>query len=398
MPPCPFLWHVVPLPARYNVGCVNATSLPDLALHTTSWLERIVHAKIEASICRTPDRSKAALRFLPFYFYACRKAIGTAPDVPGGADGLARRVRELREWLLANEPEFSAAPQKYVYVVDSSLWEAFMPRTAGRTALEFMAAWPEAARLNVLTRERWAWGEKKELAAFGEWNAYAVPYASLPAVRGRLTDRGAAGVVGARGRDVLVAAAFSSEAYPFRQHLLSDCRANRPRCRVHAIPISQHKELSAGASITRLYRRSHFTLQPPGDTCTRKAIFDSLGVGAIPVLFSDLSLSQYTPHLLPANESAWPAVIVPTEKDATARRPRAYPGLPEPLYTRQFTRLLAAIRRGGGDRELRRRLRDSYWALQWDGEPFATRLATERCDALCRVGAHLVENFKIVNS
>ena len=78
--------------------------------------------------------------------------------------------------------------------------------------------------------------------------------------------------------------------------------------------------------------------------------------------------------------------------------PRAYPGLPEPLYTRQFTRLLAAIRRGGGDRELRRRLRDSYWALQWDGEPFATRLATERCDALCRVGAHLVENFKIVKA
>ena len=65
----------------------------------------------------------------------------------------------------------------------------------------------------------------------------------------------------------------------------------------------------------------------------------------------------------------------------------------EPLYTRQFTRLLAAIRRGGGDRELRRRLRDSYWALQWDGEPFATRLATERCDALCRVGAHLVEKI-----
>ena len=60
MPACPFLWHVVPLPARYNVGCVNATSLPDLALHTTSWLERIVHAKIEASICRTPDQSKAA--------------------------------------------------------------------------------------------------------------------------------------------------------------------------------------------------------------------------------------------------------------------------------------------------------------------------------------------------
>ena len=48
MPACPYLWHVVPLPARYNVGCVNATSLPDLALHTTSWLERIVHAKIEA--------------------------------------------------------------------------------------------------------------------------------------------------------------------------------------------------------------------------------------------------------------------------------------------------------------------------------------------------------------
>ena len=96
------------------------------------WLEQLVHAKVRASPCVTHDARRAELRLLPFSFYACRKALGTAPDVPGGKPGLAARVRELREWLSRNEPAFFQEPQLYVQVLDSSLWEAFFPRVAHR--------------------------------------------------------------------------------------------------------------------------------------------------------------------------------------------------------------------------------------------------------------------------
>lgn len=57
--------------------------------------------------------------------------------------------------------------------------------------------------------------------------------------------------------------------------------------------------------VTALFRSSTFCLQPPGDSPTRKGIFDSLLAGCIPVLFSEASAyTQYTWHL-PQNGSLY---------------------------------------------------------------------------------------------
>ena len=394
---CPFLWHIVPLPSRFNEECVVAASTDRddaLGLRTTPWLEQLIIAKVRASSCLTADRRKATLRLLPFTFYACRKALGTVPDRPGAPPGLARRVRELREWMQQHEPRFFDEPQRYVVIIDSSLWEAFFPRVGGRSALEFIGGWPEAPRLQMLARETIAWGEKKEKQAFGHWSGLlAVPYASLPLVRGRLSRgrafrRGRAPrLVSRRGRDTLVAAAFSVDAYPFRQTLLADCREHSTTlCREHQIAISDHKRLSAAAGVSQLYRRSDFCLQPPGDTVTRKGIFDAWGLGCIPVVFSELALSQYAPHLLP--NASHLAIVAPTPADP---RPASFPGLGQPVYTRQYVRLLQAIRDGGGADMMRERLHRHYWSMQYDGEPWAAVPPSVRCDALCRAAAALAE-------
>ena len=47
------------------------------------------------------------------------------------------------------------------------------------------------------------------------------------------------------------------------------------------------------------YRRSTFCLAPPGDSLTRKSLFDSYLTGCIPVLFARASLTQYSWHLSP---------------------------------------------------------------------------------------------------
>eukprot|EP01041_Mallomonas_annulata_P004876 gene4876-9723_t len=51
------------------------------------------------------------------------------------------------------------------------------------------------------------------------------------------------------------------------------------------------------SNVMLLFRRSIFCPAPPGDSITRKSIFDALVAGCIPVLFSRASLSQYSWHL-----------------------------------------------------------------------------------------------------
>jgi hypothetical protein len=46
-----------------------------------------------------------------------------------------------------------------------------------------------------------------------------------------------------------------------------------------------------------LYREATFCLTPPGDSLTRKSLFDSLLAGCIPVVFSSATASQYVWHL-----------------------------------------------------------------------------------------------------
>ena len=48
-----------------------------------------------------------------------------------------------------------------------------------------------------------------------------------------------------------------------------------------------------------LYRESIFCLAPPGDSLTRKSLFDSFATGCIPVIFIKGTISQYFWHIAP---------------------------------------------------------------------------------------------------
>ena len=50
-------------------------------------------------------------------------------------------------------------------------------------------------------------------------------------------------------------------------------------------------------AVGTLYASARYCLQPPGDNPTRKGIFDSLGLGCIPVVFDDRSLAVFTMHI-----------------------------------------------------------------------------------------------------
>eukprot|EP00253_Pinus_taeda_P012871 PITA_12871 len=59
----------------------------------------------------------------------------------------------------------------------------------------------------------------------------------------------------------------------------------------------------------KLFMQSELCLQPPGDSPTRRSLFDSLIVGCIPVLFNPFTAYYHYPWHLPANENSYSVYI-----------------------------------------------------------------------------------------
>lgn len=113
-----------------------------------------------------------------------------------------------------------------------------------------------------------------------------------------------------------------------RPHLISFAGAPRPKMteNIRSILIEQCssrpeacKFLNCNSNVclspestVKLFMKSEFCLQPPGDSPTRKSVFDSLIAGCIPVLFNPFTAYYQYPWHLPANQSSY-SVYVPEE-------------------------------------------------------------------------------------
>ncbi|XP_017604685.2 xyloglucan galactosyltransferase KATAMARI1 homolog [Gossypium arboreum] len=68
-----------------------------------------------------------------------------------------------------------------------------------------------------------------------------------------------------------------------RNELIEQCLASRRRCRF--LECDKTQKCHKPANVMRLFQNSIFCLQPPGDSYTRRSIFDSIIAGCIPVFF-----------------------------------------------------------------------------------------------------------------
>lgn len=84
-------------------------------------------------------------------------------------------------------------------------------------------------------------------------------------------------------------------ANAFRKILKSHCDTHQS-CHWYDVKHSCNAVVNA-SDIMLEYRRAKFCLCPPGDTITRKSLFDALTSGCVPVIFAKASLSQYFWHL-----------------------------------------------------------------------------------------------------
>lgn len=63
----------------------------------------------------------------------------------------------------------------------------------------------------------------------------------------------------------------------------------------------------------RAFLESVFCLQPPGDSATRKSLFDCLLAGAIPVLFDNMTAAQQYQWHLPRDTASYAITIDPKQ-------------------------------------------------------------------------------------
>ncbi|XVF10614.1 hypothetical protein REPUB_Repub07fG0197800 [Reevesia pubescens] len=90
-----------------------------------------------------------------------------------------------------------------------------------------------------------------------------------------------------------------------RSILINHCNSDETKCRF--------LNCSSGGcqpeSVIELFMVSEFCLQPPGDSPTRKSVFDSLVSGCIPVLFDPLTAYYQYPWHLPEDHSKYSVFI-----------------------------------------------------------------------------------------
>ena len=412
---CPFLVYIVPLPPAYNVDCLTHRS--DRELVTARMLEPLVHLKLNASPCVTRDRELSTFRLVPFYHYVCKKKLGTKPDHPGNS-GLPTLVRKLWELLQRLEPQLFSCPEKYFFTVGEPIFNAFVTRAARQ--LKYVGRWEVAPRLTFLTKERLSWNSSHEQRIHAQLPLIAsIPYPNPSRVRQASSGGGGGGTgaaaaaagrsstfdlppwlrggeaTGGAKRDTVVAAAMGTAGgfnlggqYRLRSRLMWECQRAKPSlCRAFTIDLaSSHGLQKAPTSVDALYRRSHFSLQPPGDSVTRKGIFDSLAFGCVPVVFSSLSTSQYGGAgsdtgsgggggggMGGATAKGGAASLSSVAVLLDEREARRKPGV---------LSILRGLVRDGTVAALRARLYQSYWRWQYDGQPWAAS-PDARCDALC---------------
>ncbi|KAF8709896.1 hypothetical protein HU200_029610 [Digitaria exilis] len=253
-------------------------------------LDAIFHNRMKQYECLTTDSSKASAVFVPFY------AGFDFVRYHWGYDNATRDAAsyDLTNWLMS-QPEWRRMGGRDHFLV------------AGRTGWDFrrsnnvdpdwgndLLVMPAGRNMSVLVLE----------SAMLHGNDYPVPYPTYFHPRSdadvlRWQDR-----VRSQRRTWLMA--FVGAPRPdvpinirVRDHVIAQCKASTTACTMLGCArATGSTQCHTPGNIMRLFQKTIFCLQPPGDTCTRRSAFDSMVAGCIPVFFhTGSAYKQYRWHL-----------------------------------------------------------------------------------------------------
>ncbi|KAH9541023.1 hypothetical protein CY35_14G037800 [Sphagnum magellanicum] len=260
-------------------------------------LEVMVHERMKLYECLTEDPSLASALYLPYY-------VGL--DVARNLFNPLVQVRDKLSlkfvgWLLG-QPEWRRRQgADHVLVLGRVVWD-FLRKDATNEWGIAMLHDPELGNMTKLLIERDPYAPSTTMIG--------IPYPTSFHPETDADVKAWQTVVTESSRDNLVSFAGAPRKVEFngklRGTLLHQCMESENCTLLDCSKISCPKNPQY---VTGLFLRSVFCLQPPGDSPTRKGIFDCLVAGCIPVFFSnDSAYAQYLWHL-PRNGSSYSVFI-----------------------------------------------------------------------------------------
>ncbi|EPS68552.1 xyloglucan galactosyltransferase [Genlisea aurea] len=248
--------------------------------------------------CLTNDSSLAAAVFVPFYagFDVARYLWGHSSISQRDAASVA-----LIRWLV-KRPEWRVMGGKDHFLVGGRItWDFRRLSDEESDWGNKLLLLPEGRNMTMLVVESSPWNS----------NDYAIPYptylhprsdSDLVIWQNRMRRQ--------RRRNLVCFAGAPRPDNPksIREHIIRQCRKSNS-CKLLECGWDS-KKCHTPTRIMKMFQRSIFCLQPPGDSYTRRSAFDSILAGCIPVFFHPASAyTQYRWHL-PKNYSVY-SVFIP---------------------------------------------------------------------------------------
>ncbi|KAI3870645.1 hypothetical protein MKX03_012402 [Papaver bracteatum] len=295
---------VYDLPSKFNKDLMNAMGEPILTLgkgwyrtHQYS-LEPIFHARVLKHPCRVYNVDEAKLFYVPYY---------------GGLDILRWHFKnstvnvkdmlslELMKWIQLQQPWVRNSSKDHLFVLGKISWD-FRRRDGELWGTRFLEL-DQMQNLLKLLIERQPWHVNDI-----DGPAHFHPHSDSDIVEWQSK-------ISQSDRRSLIS--FAGAARPgapdnIRSTLTKQCTsvADEGICRFHNC-------VSGGCdqpeSLIELFMESEFCLQPPGDSQTRKSVFDSLISGCIPVLFDPFTAYYQYPWHLPEDHRRYSVYIAKEE-------------------------------------------------------------------------------------
>ncbi|KAJ4723093.1 putative Xyloglucan galactosyltransferase KATAMARI1 [Melia azedarach] len=277
-------------------------------LSNTSWfntnqflLEVIFHNRMKNYECLTNDSSLASAVFVPFYTgLDLRRHLWSSKTSVRDSSGA-----DLLRWL-AEKPEWKKMEGMDHFLVAGRIARDFRRQTDKNSdwgsKFRFL---PESQNISMLSIESSSWN-----------NDFAIPYPTYFHPRKHSEVLEWQDRMRRQKRQYLFSFAGAprskSKEGSIRGKIMDQCVASSSECKL--LDCSDNtSDCNNPVNVMKVFQNSVFCLQPPGDSFTRRSIFDSILAGCIPVFFHPGSAyAQYTWHL-PRNHTKY-SVYIPGRK------------------------------------------------------------------------------------
>lgn len=273
-------------------------SIPELGngwFHTHQYsLELIFHSRVLKHPCRVYNESEAKLFYVPYY---------------GGLDILRWHFKnvsndvkdslslELIKWLESRKPWVQNSGKDHVFVLGKISWDFRRINNTWGTRLLEIDQMQNPVKL-LIERDPW------------HSNDFGIPHPTYFHPRSDDDIISWQLKIIRTQRNSLVS--FAGAARPedptnIRSVLINQCTSSKDvTCRLLNCSTGGCNQPK---SVIELFLQSEFCLQPPGDSATRKSVFDSLVSGCIPVLFDPFTAYYQYPWHLPEDHGKYSVFI-----------------------------------------------------------------------------------------